>query len=122
MKLQRLSIFSDATESGSASESTADSQTGFSNYRARYQKFLNQQTAVSTPKIYGASSPIRFLQGVFSFALFVAMFLMILTLVGFGLSGLGVIAQVSPSSASSKNSEVKKDTAQPPASRKASPR
>ncbi|MDX2041508.1 MAG: hypothetical protein SF097_09670 [Acidobacteriota bacterium] len=116
MKLQRLSILSDvsgATESGSASESTVETQTGFSSYLTRYQEFLNRQTSNIQPKSYRTASPIRFMQGMFSFAVFVALFLTILTLVGFGLSSLGVIAQVSPSATSATGKQTELPAAQP---------
>ncbi len=122
MKLQRLSILSDvsgATEFGSATESTAETQTGFSRYLTRYQEFLNRQTSNIQPtKSYRTASPIRFMQGMFSFAVFVALFLTILTLVGFGLSSLGVIAQVSPS-ATSATSATGKQTELPAAQHRA---
>lgn len=100
MKSKFLSIFSDATESDSASQPAAESQPITTNHLARYQEFLNRQY---TPAIqtmpYRATSAFRLFQGLFSLAVFVILFLTILTLFGFGLSSLGVIAQVSPSEA-----------------------
>lgn len=116
MKSQLLSIFSGATESGSAPEPTTESETGFSRYHARYQQFLNRQTYDDQPRSYRTAAPVRFFQGLFSFAVFVAMFLAILTLVGFGLSNLGIIAQVTPStvSASGKTSGSVNDSSPAP--------
>ena len=120
MKSQPLSILSGTTEQDSAPETTADSQSGFSSYHARYQEFLNRQTSDGQPRSYRTAAPIRFLQGLFSFAVFVAMFLTILTLVGFGLSNLGIIAQVSPStvSASGKKSGSANEASPAPVSPK----
>jgi len=107
MKSQPLSILSSATDQVAAHEITADDQGGFSSSLARYQAFLNRQTSNFDSKSPGTANPIRVLQGLFSFAVFVAMFLTILTMVGFWLSSMGVIAQVSPSkvSASSQQTE-----------------
>ncbi|MGH9801496.1 MAG: hypothetical protein ACRD82_14115 [Blastocatellia bacterium] len=107
MKTHILSILSgstDSTEQNSANETTAENRPGFTDHRARYQAFLNQRTSYDQPRLNRMAGPIRLLQGLFSVALFVAMFVAILTLVGFGLSSLGVIAQMSPDtvSASSK--------------------
>ena len=120
MKSQLLSIFSGATDQAAVPEITAESQPEFSSYHARYQAFLNRQTSSFDSKSHRSANPIRVLQGVFSFAIFVAMFLTILTLVGFWLSSLGVIAQVSPSamSASGKTAETMKTVPTAPASPK----
>lgn len=100
MKSKFLSIFSDATESDSATEPAAESQPVTTNHLARYQEFLSRQY---TPAIqtmpYRATSVFRLFQGLFSLAVFVILFLTILTLFGFGLSSLGVIAQISPAEA-----------------------
>lgn len=116
MKSQLLSIFSDTTNQIPATETPGEAKTGnarpgHASYHNRYQEFLNRQTPNSQPRSYRSSSPVRFLQGLVSFAVFVAMFLAILTLVGFGLSRLGVIARVSPSavSASGKTNGASQD-------------
>lgn len=119
MKSQLLSIFAGTTDQDSATE-TNDARNGSTNprlasYHNRYQEFLNQQTAPIQPRSFHNSSPVRFLQGMFSLAVFVAMFLAILTLVGFGLSSLGVIAQVSPSSVSASGKTAETMKAVPPA-------
>ena len=105
MKSQPLSILSGATDQEVARELTADDRAGVSGSHARYQAFLNRQTSSFDAKSYRNANPVRVLQGLFSFAVFVAMFLAILTLVGFGLSSLGVIAQVSPSAVSAANKQ-----------------
>ncbi|MGE0884948.1 MAG: hypothetical protein AB7P14_15485 [Blastocatellales bacterium] len=115
MKSQHISILPGNSDGNSAAKSPADSQGAFANYRARYQEFLNQQSQRSQRRSNGTTSLFRFAQGLFSFAIFVALFLAILTLFGFGLSRLGVIAQVS----SGKSSQSGKQFA--PASTDKSP-
>ena len=107
MKTQLLSIFSDSTEKESAAQATAESQPRVASYRARYQEFLSQGQNVSYIQAgsYQASSAFRFIQGLFSVAVFIVLFLTILTLFGFGLSSLGVIAQVSPKEASASSNQ-----------------
>lgn len=105
MKSQPLSILSGATDQEVACEITTDDRKGASGSHARYQAFLNRQTSSFDSRSSRTANPIRVLQGLFSFAVFVAMFLAILTLVGIGLSSLGVIAQVSPSAVSAGNKQ-----------------
>ena len=106
MKSKFLSIFSDSTESDSATQPAADSQSTTTNHLARYQEFLNRQY---TPAIqtmpYRTTSAFRLIQGLFSLAVFVILFLTILTLFGFGLSSLGVIAQVAPAEAAAASKQ-----------------
>ncbi len=107
MKTQLLSIFSDSTEKESAEPTSTETQPRVASYRARYQEFLSQGQNPSYIQTgsYTASSAFRFIQGLFSLAVFVVLFLTILTLFGFGLSSLGVIAQVSPKEASASSKQ-----------------
>ena len=89
MNSRHLSILPD----DSAGDSTADSHTtdlggGLASYRARYQAFLNQQSQRSLRR-NGPGPLSRAISGLISFVIFVALFLAILTLFGFGLSRLG---------------------------------
>lgn len=107
MKSPFLSIFSDTPDKNSATDAPADRPVQ-ADHLARYYAFLNQQVHQQPSRRSNAAhGAIRFVQALFSFALFLAMFLTILTLFGFGLTRLGVIAQVSPNgaSASSKQSD-----------------
>ncbi len=107
MKTQLLSIFSDSTEKSSAAPTSTETQPRVASYRARYQEFLSQgqQSPFIQTRSYYDNSAFRFIQGVFSLAVFVVLFLAILTLFGFGLSSLGVIAQVSPKGASASSKQ-----------------
>ncbi|MBS1789389.1 MAG: hypothetical protein JST85_16810 [Acidobacteria bacterium] len=106
MKSKFLSIFSDSTESDSVSQAAAESQPIITNHLARYQEFLSHQYAPTIQTMpYRATSAFRLLQGLFSLAVFVILFLTILTLFGFGLSTLGVIAQVSPAEAAAASKQ-----------------
>lgn len=98
MKSKPLSILS-GTDESSAADAPVSSQQIAANYRARYQAFLNQQAQRPQRSSNTANSLVRFVQAVLSFSIFVVMFLTILTLFGFGLSKLGVIAQVSDGAA-----------------------
>jgi hypothetical protein len=116
MKTKLLSIFSDSTEEETAAKPAAEPQPKVVSYRARYQEFLNRQyEPVYQPGYYQTTSVFRFIQGLFSVVLFVAMFLTILTLFGFGLSSLGVIAQVSPAEAAAASSQQTQPTETSPA-------
>ena len=119
MKSQFLSIFSNSTEKDStekdsvkdvATRTSDEPQPRVASYRARYQEFLSSQSQsapILQPRSYQSASAFRLVQGVFSLAVFVALFLTILTLFGFGLSSLGVIAQVSPRPASASSKQDK---------------
>jgi hypothetical protein len=96
MKSKFLSILSSTPDEGSAADVPANSQQTAINYRARYQAFLSQQAQRPQRSLNETNGLVRFVQAVLSFSIFVVMFLTILTLFGFGLSKLGVIAQVSP--------------------------
>jgi hypothetical protein len=119
MKPKFLSILSSDTAENSAADEQASSQQVAANYRARYQAFLSQQAQQRPQRgSYEPNGLVRLVQAVLSFSIFVVMFLTILTLFGFGLSKLGVIAQVSDGSASvsGKNSSpAKTDTPIPTA-------
>ncbi len=105
MKSKFLSILSNTPDESHAADVPADSQQTAINYRARYQAFLSQHTQRPQRSSHAANSLVRFTQAVLSFAIFVVMFLTILTLFGFGLSKLGVIAQVSPNGASASGKQ-----------------
>ncbi len=113
MKSQFLSIFSNSNEQNSATPPSAGTQPGVTSYRGRYQEFLNQQTPVIPTRPYRTSSSFRLLQGLFSFAIFIVLFVTILTLFGFGLSSLGVIAQVSSTKALAAGSQSKAPDSSP---------
>jgi len=116
MKSQLLSIFSDSTEQDAAAKPAAEPEPNVVSYRARYQEFLSRQySPVTQTRYYQTTSVFRLVQGVFSLVLFVAMFLTILTLFGFGLSGLGVIAQVSPSATAAASKQDAQPTETSPA-------
>jgi len=106
MKSQHISILT----GNSDGDSTAGSPGGLASYRARYQAFLNQQSQRGQRRTSGAASLLRFMQGLVSFAIFIALFLAILTLFGFGLSRLGVIAQVSSSKVSASDRQLEGTT------------
>ncbi|MEP7338391.1 MAG: hypothetical protein ABI977_11705 [Acidobacteriota bacterium] len=88
MNSRHLSILPD----DSARKSTADTNPAGAvegaNYRARYQAFLNQQSQRGQRRAR-PNAVAGFAWGVINFAIFVALFLAILTLFGFGLSRLG---------------------------------
>ena len=96
MKSRHLSILPD----DSAGDSTADINPasavnavgGVASYRARYQAFLNQQSQRSQRRA-GPNGLVRAVWGMINFAIFVVLFLAILTLFGFGLSRLSGNAQ-----------------------------
>ena len=115
MKSKPLSILS--SDENSAAEAPANSQQTAANYRARYQAFLSQQAQRPQRSSNATNGLVRFVQAVLSFSIFVVMFLTILTLFGFGLSKLGVIAQVSDGAASvsGKNSSAATDASPVPA-------
>lgn len=108
MKSKILSILSSEPAETPAADEQANSRQVAANYRARYQAFLSQQAQRPQRSSNATSSSlVRFVQALLSFSIFVVMFLTILTLFGFGLSKLGVIAQVSSNgtSASGKQSD-----------------
>lgn len=107
MKSKLLSIFSDSNQQVSVTEPSADTQPSVASYRGRYQAFLNQQTPVPQTNHYQTTSVFRLFQGLFSLVIFVVLFVTILTLFGFGLSSLGVIAQVSSAETSAASHESK---------------
>lgn len=110
MKSKFLSILPSAQGLPSAPEensaAASANQTAEADNLARYYAFLNQQIHQSPQRSNSLSGVVRLAQGLLSFAVFVAMFLTILTLFGLGLSRLGVIAQVTngTNSVSGKNS------------------
>lgn len=127
MKSQFLSIFSSSTEKDAvetdsvkdaATRTSVEAQPRVASYRARYQEFLSQSQSAPIqylqPRSYQSASAFRFVQGIFSFAVFLALFLTILTLFGFGLSSLGVIAQVSPRPASASSKQDNTPAQAPP--------
>ena len=90
MKLHHLSILPDNSSEDSSAGVTPiadNSAGGDASYRARYQAFLNQQ-AQRSPRRAKPNAVIGFAAGIINFAIFVALFLAILTLFGFGLSRL----------------------------------
>ena len=90
MKLHRLSILPDNSTEDSSAEviPVADNSAGGdASYRARYQAFLNQQSQRSLRRSR-PNAVVGFAAGMINFAIFVALFLAILTLFGFGLSRL----------------------------------
>jgi len=122
MKSRHLSILPDNSVADVTADANAANAVGnAANYRARYQAFLNQQTHRSQRRAR-PNSLIRVLQGAINFAIFVALFLAILTLLGFGLSRLSgnvkvvksdvsatekqapTVAEASPSPVASKKS------------------
>ncbi len=115
MKSQFLSIFSNSNEQNSATPHSAGTQPSVTSYRGRYQEFLNQQAPAIPTRPYRTSSSFRLLQGLFSFAIFIVLFVTILTLFGFGLSSLGVIARVSPSETAASSKQLAQPTQNPPA-------
>ena len=97
MKPTFLSILSSDPKENSTADKQVSSQQIAANYRTRYQAFLSQQAQQRPQRSsYEPNGLVRLVQAVLSFSIFVVMFLTILTLFGFGLSKLGVIAQVSP--------------------------
>lgn len=124
MKSQHISILPGNSDENSAAKSSADSHGAFASYRSRYQEFLNQQSQWNQRRSGGTVSLFRFAQGLFSFAIFIALFLAILTLFGFGLSRLGVIAQVSPGKTSARQEAKPNPEASslPDSSKKTSPK
>lgn len=86
----------DAKSAGAAPASTENDAGAGASYRARYQAFLNQQSQRS-PRRTGPSAVIGFVRGSINFAIFVALFLAILTLFGFGLSRLSGDAKATAS-------------------------
>jgi len=101
MNSRPLSILPDDTAGDSTADTGANPSANFgtnlggslASYRARYQAFLNQQSQRSQRRV-GPSVLVRFVQGVINFAIFVALFLAILTLFGFGLTRLGASVHV----------------------------
>ncbi len=123
MKSKHISILPGNSDGNSAAESPGDTPKGFASYRARYQEFLNQQSQKSLRRTSGPTNLLRFVQGLFSFAIFVALFLAILTLFGFGLSRLGVIAQVSSDKTSARQEKPNPEASSlPSSSKKTSPK
>lgn len=109
MKSKHISILPGNSDGDSAASVQADSPKGFASYRARYQAFLNQQSHRSEKRLRGQTSIFRYAQGLVSFAIFIALFLAILTLFGFGLSQLGLIAKVSPDNVSAASKQPKNE-------------
>ncbi|MEO6723743.1 MAG: hypothetical protein ABIU20_11480 [Blastocatellia bacterium] len=125
MKSRHLSILPDnSTEDSSAhspSPGAANITESGASYRARYQEFLNQQSQ-RNPRRARPSAGIGFVQGIINFAIFVALFLAILTLFGFGLSQLsGNVKGVNGSvSATGKHAPTMTEAAPSPAIKKSS--
>lgn len=61
---------------------------GLASFGARYQAFLNQQPQKIQHRTSGLSGGAFLIRGLVNLAIFLALFLAILTLVGFGLSRL----------------------------------
>lgn len=114
MKSQHISIFSGNADGNSAAETPANpqgnQQGGLASYRARYQAFLNQQAQRQKPqrRRYETSILVRFTEGVINFAIFVLLFLAILTLFGYSLTWLNSNIKVvkQDGSAAGKQSNV----------------
>jgi hypothetical protein len=127
MNSRHLSILPDDAAGDSTADAGADSGANFgtnlggslASYRARYQAFLNQQSQRSQRRV-GPSAVVRLVQGVINFAIFVALFLAILTLFGFGLSRLGPSIHVVSAdvSASGKQPAAMADVSPSPARKK----
>ncbi len=100
MKSRHLSILPDNSTGDSIADvnpagAANDAGSGAS-YRARYQAFLNQQSQRS-PRRTRPNAVIGVVGAVINFAIFVALFLAILTLFGFGLSRLSGDAKATAS-------------------------
>ena len=129
MNSRPLSILPDDSAGDSTADAGADSGANFgtnlggslASYRARYQAFLNQQSQRSQRRV-GPSAVVRLVQGVINFAIFVALFLAILTLFGFGLTRLGASVHVMNSDvlATGKPAMTKPDAAPTPVRKKIS--
>lgn len=92
MKSRHLSILpdnsvADVTANAADTANAANAGESSANHRARYQAFLNQQSQRNQRK-RKSSAPVNIARGLLNFAIFVALFLTILTLLGFGLSRL----------------------------------
>ena len=130
MKSRHLSILPDNSTGDSSANAkpagVADPAGSGASYRARYQAFLNQQSQ-RIPRRAGPNAVVGFVRGAINFAIFVALFLAILTLFGFGLSRLNgdakatardvqatgkqttvTVAESSPSPATTKKKSGKK--------------
>lgn len=123
MKSKPLSILPSASDESPTADAPASSQQTAVNYRARYQAFLSQQVQRPQRNSTATNGLISVVQAMLSFSIFVVMFLTILTLFGFGLSKLGVIAQVSDGAASvsSQKSSAATDASPVPAAPKRKP-
>lgn len=107
MKSHLPSILSGDSVGNSTASSSANSTGGFANYSARYQAFLNQQSQRNQRRAIRPSGLVRGIRGLINFAIFVVLFLAILTLFGFGLSRLNGSAKVVKEvSAAKKQSEA----------------
>ena len=100
MNSRYLSILPDNSTGDSSADAKpagiANTAEGGASYRARYQAFLNQQSQRS-PRRTRPNAVVGFVQVVINFAIFVALFLAILTLFGFGLSRLSGDAKATAS-------------------------
>jgi len=119
MNSRHLSILPDDSAGDSTADAGAIAGGSLASYRARYQAFLNQQSQRSQRRV-GPSALVRFVQGVINFAIFVALFLGILTLFGFGLTRLGPSIHIvnADVSASGKQSTAVADASPAPARKK----
>src|SRR5689334_9594652 len=123
MNSRPLSILPDDSAGDSTANAGTDSGVNLgtnlggslASYRARYQAFLNQQSQRSQRRV-GPSALVRLAQGVINFAIFVALFLAILTLFGFGLTRLGASVHVMNSDvlATGKQATPRTDTTPAP--------
>ena len=100
MKSRHLSILHDNSTGDSSADAkpvgAANDAGSGASYHARYQAFLNQQSPRS-PRRTRPSAVVGFVGGMINFAIFVALFLAILTLFGFGLSRLSGDAKATAS-------------------------
>ena len=119
MNSRHLSILPDDSAGDSTADASPASARKDTSYRARYQAFLNQQSQRGQRRAR-PNAVVGFVGGVINFAIFVVLFLAILTLFGFGLSRLGgnVGAVNSDVSATGKQSATMPDAIPSPERKK----
>ena len=88
MNSRHLSILPDDSAGDSTANASPAGSGESASYRARYQAFLNQQSQRGQRRVR-PKAVVGFVGGVINFAIFVVLFLAILTLFGYGLARLG---------------------------------